>query len=124
MVFIGISLQSMRVMARLFFNLAVAGKAADQLEISDDAGGVVQIIAFALGAAVQTVLADMSTILTQGIGDIEGEVAASGLDGHIQQQKVLRLGQMLVQIDVAGRTAVQIAGEFAAMQLQLVQQQP
>lgn len=70
---------------------------------------------------IEPVFADVSTGFTQGVGNVEGEVIAAGLDGGVQQQVVLLLCQVLVQVDMACAAAVQVAGKRPAVQLELVE---
>ena len=63
----------------------------------------------------------MPALATERIRNVEGQIIAAGIDCRVQQEPVLILFQMLIQIDVAGRASIKIAGEIPAMELQLVQ---
>lgn len=63
----------------------------------------------------------MPALATERIRNVEGQIIAAGIDCRVQQESVLILFQMLIQIDVAGRASIKIAGEIPAMELQLVQ---
>ena len=78
-------------MALLFLGLALDGKAGDQLEVANDPRGVVQVFAAAFGALAEPVLADVSTGFAQGVGDVEGEIAAAGSDPPFERSRFLKL---------------------------------
>lgn len=104
----------------LFFDLPVMGESADELEVADNAGGIVKCAAAALRALGQPVFGDISTGFAQGIGDIVGKVAAASPNRNVKQLQILCLGQMLIQIDMAGAAAVQISGKRLPVESQLV----
>ena len=74
----------------------------------------------AVGALLQITLVDITAVVANGIGDIEGEVVATLLGSHLQQMHVLLLGEVLLQIHVQGRATRQMLNIGRAMQLELV----
>ena len=66
-------------------------------------------------------LADMPTALAQGVRDVEGQVIAARLHRGVQQLAILLLGQMLVEVDMAGRASIEVSCEVTPMELQLIQ---
>ena len=102
-------------MTTFFFVLSLLGKTGNQLQVADDASGIIKILTVTDRTFHKAMLADVSTSFAQGVVDIESEVAAAGLYSGVQQKKILFLGQMLVQIDVAGAAAVEVSGEGSAM---------
>ena len=73
-------------------------KVTDAFHISDNTGEVVQVVAFAYGALLQVMLVDMSATVAHRVGNVEGEIVATLLNGHPQQLLVLRFAQVFVQI--------------------------
>ena len=91
------------------------------LEIADDAGQIIQILRAALGTGFEAALGNIAAGITDRVRNVEGEIGAAGADGIIHQVAILVLVQMLIQIDMTGAAAIQISGEFAAVQNELVE---
>ena len=65
------------VISAVGFFLSALGEVADALEVADDAGHVVNILAVADGTFFEITLVDMSAVVTDGVGYVEGKVVAS-----------------------------------------------
>ena len=111
----------MAVIAAGSLLLAVEREVGYALEITDDAGQVVQVLAVALGALVQVTLVDVSAVVAKGVGNVERKVVASLAGSHTQQLAVLLEAQVLVQIHVERRAAGQVLDVLAAVQAELVE---
>ena len=82
--------------------LASQREVADALQITDDAGHVVNILRAAHRALVQVALVDVTAVVAERVGNVEREVVASLLGSHAQQLAVLRLREVLLQVHVQG----------------------
>ena len=72
-------------MAALLFFLTLLREAGNELQVANHTGSVVQILAIAYRTLNKPVFTDISTSFAQGIVNIEGKVAASGLDCCFQK---------------------------------------
>ena len=61
------------------------------LQIADDTCHIVDILAAAMRTLLQVTLVDMTTIVADGVGDIEREVVASLLRRNAQKLTILSL---------------------------------
>ena len=69
---------------------------------------------------LQVTLINMTTIVTNSIGDIEGEIITTFLGSHFQQMQILLLRKMLIEIHVKGRATSQMLDIRCPMQLKLI----
>jgi hypothetical protein len=73
---------------------------ADTLHITDDTSQIINIFAMTLRTFLEVVLADMSTLVADGVRDVEREVVASFLGSDLKQLGVLSFGEMFLKIKV------------------------
>ena len=62
----------------------------------------------------------MSTIITNGIGDIEGKIVTAFLGSYLKQLQVLVFAQMLFKIHVQSRTSSKMFDIRSAMEFELI----
>ena len=74
----------------------------------------------ALRALVQIAFVDVSAVVADCIRDVEGEVVAALVCGHLEQLPVLLLAQMLVQIHVQRRTSREMLDVLAPVETELI----
>ncbi len=101
--------------------LAGLGEVAHALHVADHAGQVVGVAAAAYGAFVQVALVDVSAVVAHRVGDVEREVVASLARRNAQELAVLRLAQVLLQVEVEGRAAGEVLDVAAAVEPELVE---
>ena len=87
------------------FLLARLTEIADTLQVTDDAGQVVDVVAVALRAFLQETLVDMAAVVTNGVRDVESKVVATFAGSHAQQLTVLVLSEVFLQVAMKGRAA-------------------
>lgn len=78
------------ISARGFF-LAVCREVRNALEVADDAGEVVDVVAMAVRALGEIALVDATAFVAERVGDIEREVVAAFHGGHTEQVAILGL---------------------------------
>ena len=66
------------------------------LQIPDDAGAVVDVVATAGGTGVQGTFIDMAAFVADGDAHVHAEVVAAGLRGNVQERAVAGFGQGFV----------------------------
>lgn len=76
--------------------MAWLAEIADALQVTDDAGQVVDVVAVALGAFLQVTLVDVAAVVADCIRDVEGEIVAAFAGSHTQQLAVLFLGEVFL----------------------------
>ena len=54
------------------------------LQVADDAGAVVDVVATASGTGVQGAFVDVATFVADGNAHVHAEVVAAGLRGNVQ----------------------------------------
>ena len=64
------------------FLLAWLAEIADALQVTDDAGQVVDVVAVALGAFLQETLVDVSAVVTNRVRDVESEIVTAFAGGY------------------------------------------
>ena len=57
---------------------------ADALQVTDDAGQIVDVVAVALGAFLQETLVDVTAVVANRVRDVESEVVATFAGSHTQ----------------------------------------
>ncbi len=82
------------------FLLARLAEIADTLQVTDNAGQVVDVVAVAFGAFLQETLVDVTAVVTDRVRDVEGEVVATFTGGYAQQLAVLVFGKVFLQVAV------------------------
>ena len=80
--------------------MARLAEIADALQVTDNAGQVVNVMAVALGALFQIALVDVTAVVTDRVRDVEGEVVATFTGGYAQQLAVLVFGKVFLQVAV------------------------
>ena len=78
-------LVGMSIVATGGFFLTRLREVADALQVADDARHVVDVLRVADGALLQVALVDVSAVVAHRVRDVEGEVVAALLGGHLQQ---------------------------------------
>ena len=83
-------------------SLLLAGlrETADAFHIADDTGKVVEVLAVAFGTFMEIAFVNVTTVVADGVGDVECEVVTAFLCSHAEQLAVLRLREVLLQIGV------------------------
>ena len=102
------------------FLLAGFGEAADALHVADDAGEVINVLAMAFRTLVQVTFVDVTAVVADGVGNVEGEVVTAFLCGYAEQLAVLCLGEMLFQVGVQCRTTGEVRNVAGTVQTELV----
>ena len=73
------------------FFLAVDREVGNALEVADDAGEIVDVVAMAVRALGEIALVDATTFVAERVGDIEREVVAAFHSSHSEQVAILGL---------------------------------
>ena len=63
----------------------------------------------------------MSASLALGVGNIEGVVRGTVLDGEVDELEILLLGQVILQVTVQGATTIGVLIGLLAVQDELIQ---
>ena len=74
----------------------------------------------AMRALLQISLVDMSTVVADGVGDVEGEVVTPLLCSNLQQVQILLFREVLVEVHVECRTTSEVFDIWCAMQFELI----
>ena len=98
-----------------------ATECGDAFQIADDAGAVVDVVAAAGGACVQSTFVDVAAFVANGDAHVHAEVVAAGLCGDVQQRAVAGFGQGFVEVQVQRRAAVEPIHQFFTMQKEFVE---
>ena len=80
-----------RIISAFGFALAVDGEVGHTFEITNDACEIVHILALAVWALREITLVDVSAVVAQCVGDVEGEIIATFLCGNAEEMTVLCL---------------------------------
>ena len=80
--------------------LARLREAADALHIANNAGEVIDVLAVALRTFVEVAFVNVSAVVADSVGDIEGEIVTTFLSRYAEQLAVLCLREMLLQVGV------------------------
>ena len=70
------------------------------LQVADDAGAVVDVVATASGTGVQGAFVDMAAFVADSDAYVHAEVVASGLRSDVQERAVAGFGQGFVEVQV------------------------
>ena len=108
------------IIAALRLCLSWSREVADPLQVSDDTGHIVNVLAVAVWTFLEESLVDMSAVVTDSVWNVECKVVASLFRSHSQQLSVLCLRQVLVEVHVQSRSAGQMFDIWRAMHLELV----
>ena len=101
--------------------LAGLAEVGDTAQVADDAGQVVDILGMAMGALLEVAFVDVAAVVADGVGNVEGEIVAAFLGGHLQQLHVLLLRQVLLEVAMQGRAAGEVLDVGGAMEAELVE---
>lgn len=107
-------------MSLCFLLLAGFRERGYALQIANDASQIIQILAAALRTGGQTILTDEAAVVTNSVRDIKSKIRAAGLNRRVHQYLILFLCQMLIQIAMERRSAIEIARQAVTMQDELV----
>ena len=94
-----------RIISAFGFALAVDGEVGDALEITNDACEIVHILTLAVRTFGEISLVDVSAVVAQRVGDVEGEIVATLLCGYAKEMAILCLRQMLLEVAVERTSA-------------------
>lgn len=108
------------VIASCGFFLSVDGEVRNALEITDDAGEVIDVVAVAVRALGEVALVDATTFVAERVGDVEGEVVAAFHSRHAEQVAVLRLREVLFQVAVEGTAAGEVVDVATTVEAELL----
>ena len=108
------------VIASCGFFLSVDGEVRNALEITDDAGEVVDVVAVAVRALGEVALVDATTFVAERVGDVEGEVVAAFHSGHAEEVAVLRLREVLFEVAVEGAAAGEVVDVSTTVEAELL----
>ncbi len=64
---------------------------------------------------------DITAVVTDSVGYIEGKVVATFLGGHLEQLHVLLLGEMLLKVHMQSRSAGEVLDVGGTVQAELVE---
>ena len=90
------------------------------LQVADDTGQVIQVVASALRTYGQCILADVAAVVADSIAAVECEIIRAVMRSDIEQLPVLVLAQMLGNVHVQRRTAIQIFDIVLSVEFELV----
>lgn len=103
------------------FFASSAGEGGYAFQVADDAGAVVDVVAAASGAGVQSTFVDVAAFVADGDAHVHAEVVAAGLRGDVQEREVAGFGQCFVEVQVQRGTAVEPVHQFFAVQQEFVE---
>mgnify|MGYP000997635702 CR=1 FL=1 len=109
-----------RIISAFGFALAVDREVRHALQIADDASEVVHILAFAVWALREITLVDVSAVVAQCVGDVEGEVVAAFHSRYAEQVAVLGLREVLFEIAVQGAAAGEVVDVATPVEAELL----
>ena len=101
------------------FLLAIEREVAYTLQVADDTSQIVEILRSAHRALMQVVLVNVTTIIAERVGNVEGEIVASLLCCHTQELTILGLAQMLIKIHVECITTREVLNKATTMKAEL-----
>ena len=102
------------------FFLAVDREVGNALEVADDAGEVVDVVAMAVRALGEIALVDATTFVAERVGDIEREVIAAFHSGHTEQVAILGLREVLFEVAVQGAAAGEVVDVATTVETELL----
>lgn len=108
------------VEAVICLDLAHLAERGHPLQITNDTSQVIQIMAPALRAHFESILADITAVVADSIAAIEREVIRAIVGSDPQQLTILIFRKMLSNVHVQGRTAVKMLYIFIAVKLELI----
>ena len=117
----GVVLVHCSIVAAGGFLLARLAEVADAFEVADDAGHVVDVLRMAVGALLEVALVDMAAVVADGVGNVEGEVVAAFLGGHLEQLQVLLLREVFLEVAVECRATGEVLDVVLAVEAELVE---
>ena len=100
--------------------LSGLGEIADSFQVTDDSSQVIYIGAVAFGAFLEVTLIDVSTVVADGIGDVESKIIAAFTGGHAEQLSVLFLAEVFLEIAMQSGTACKVFDVLFAMEAEFV----
>ena len=100
---------------------STATKCGYALQVADDTGAVVDVVAAAGGTGVQGAFIDVAAFVADGDAHVHAEVVAAGLRGDVQERAVAGFGQGFVKVQVQCRAAVEPVHQFFAVQQEFVE---
>ena len=103
------------------FLLTRFAEVGDAAQVTDDAGQVVDILRVAFGALLEVALVDVAAVVADGVGNVEGEVVAAFLGGHLEQLHVLLLGEVLLEVAMQRRAAGEVLDVGGPVEAELVE---
>ena len=101
------------------FLLTVDGEVGDALEVADDAGEVVYVVTLAVRTLGEVSLVDATTVVAEGVGDVEGEIIAPLDGGDAEEMSILRLGEVLLKVAVEGASSGEMGDVPSAVEAEL-----
>lgn len=108
----GLLLRHHRIISAFGFALAVDGEVGNAFEITNDACEIVHVLTLTVRAFGEISLVDVSAVVAQRVGDVEGEIVATLLCSYAKEMTILCLREMLLKIAVertSSREMVDIA---------------
>ena len=81
----------MRIVAACCLFLTWLREVANALQIADNTCHVVDILGMAVRTLLEIALVNMTAIVADSVGDVEGEVVTSFLCSHLQKVSILLL---------------------------------
>ena len=102
------------------FFLAVDREVRNALEVADDAGEVVDVVAMAVRALGEIALVDATTFVAERVGDIEREVIAAFHSRYAEEVAILGLREVLFEIAVQGAAAGEVVDVATTVETELL----
>ena len=87
----GLLLRHHRIISAFGFALAVDGEVGNAFEITNDACEIVHVLTLTVRAFGEISLVDVSAVVAQRVGDVEGEIVATLLCSYAEEMTILCL---------------------------------
>ena len=102
------------------FFLSVDGEVGNALEITDDAGEIINVVAVAVRALGEVALVDATAFVAERVGDVEGEVVAPFHGCHAEEVAVLGLREVLFEVAVESAAAGEVVDVATTVEAELL----
>ena len=109
-----------RIISAFGFALAVDGEVGNAFEITNDACEIVHVLALAVRAFGEISLVDVSAVVAQRVGDVEGEIVTTLLCSYAEEMAILCLRQMLLKIAVERTSACEMVDVATTVETELL----
>ena len=90
------------------------------LHVTDDTGEIIHILGMAMRALLEVTLVDMTAVVTNRVGDIEGEVVTSFDRRYAEELAVLLLAEVFLEVAVECRTTREVLNVLTSVETEAI----